>query len=393
MRIVYVPLEPYESRYTLQLREWTHKELRRLGLEHIIIDGQSLPGSDADNLKIKTGIVLDAHQRTYFAMSQIMQLVRMARNGILTSRDFILFEDMFHPGLESLGYVFDQQFKTGARPKIGMRCLAQTIDPDDFVHYTNMSDWMHQYEKMALEIIDVIFAASDEMLPFMTAAKWDIPVIVTGLPFGKQEVQSRVAKIKDWEERSNRVVFASRFASEKQPEFFIKLAREFKEQGSSTEFAFVSGGSLSHPKLDQAVLNGYVSVYPFQKKNAYYELLNDSKVLFNCALQDWVSNTLSEADALGCNVLYPAYRSFPEALNNNIKHLYIPWSTDDASDKLDALMLRQSAIQGSFSDKQDGSIERTFNAISSFMSGEKNYDIPTDTRYRQRITRKALHRF
>jgi len=59
------------------------------------------------------------------------------------------------------------------------------------------------------------------------------------------------------------------------------------------------------------------------KKDQYYDIVNNSKVLFNCALQDWTSNTVSEADALGCNVLFPAYRSFPE-INNCHERMYIP---------------------------------------------------------------------
>jgi hypothetical protein len=55
----------------------------------------------------------------------------------------------------------------------------------------------------------------------------------------------------------------------------------------------------------------HLKIYENLKKNEYYELLNAySSVLFNCALQDWVSNTVSEADALGCNVLFPAYQFF-----------------------------------------------------------------------------------
>ena len=39
-------------------------------------------------------------------------------------------------------------------------------------------------------------------------------------------------------------------------------------------------------------------IYTGLKKDDYYNLLADSKVLFNCALQDWVSNTVSEADSV-----------------------------------------------------------------------------------------------
>jgi hypothetical protein len=90
----------------------------------------------------------------------------------------------------------------------------------------------------------------------------------------------------------------------------------------------------------------------------YYRLLNDSRVLFNCALQDWVSNTVSEADALGCNVLYPAYRSFPETFANDHERMYIPWSLEDAINKLHPLLCDPHANLGKISDYNDGTIDR-----------------------------------
>jgi hypothetical protein len=75
-------------------------------------------------------------------------------------------------------------------------------------------------------------------------------------------------------------------------------------------------------------------------------------------LQDWVSNTVSEADALGCNVLYPAYRSFPETFANDHERMYVPWSIDDAINKLDNLLKRPHENMGKISDWTDGTIDR-----------------------------------
>jgi hypothetical protein len=106
------------------------------------------------------------------------------------------------------------------------------------------------------------------------------------------------------------------------------------------------------------VSRGLLTIYEDLEKNEYYNIVNDSRVVFNCALQDWVSNTVSEADALGCNVLYPAYRSFPESFANDNERLYIPWSIDDAMDKLDALLHKPHARMGRISDYNDGTIDR-----------------------------------
>ena len=100
-----------------------------------------------------------------------------------------------------------------------MRCLAQAVDPDDFVHVWGMSKWMSLYEQMCNEIPNVnILATNEEMVAHMKIANWSAPLYnISGLSFGKDEVQSRVGQIKDWEQRSNRVVFAARFDQEKQP--------------------------------------------------------------------------------------------------------------------------------------------------------------------------------
>jgi hypothetical protein len=123
---------------------------------------------------------------------------------------------------------------------------------------------------------------------------------------------------------------------------------------------------------------GLLTVYEDLEKNDYYALLNDTRVLFNCALQDWVSNTVSEADTLGANVLYPAYRSFPETFANDHTRLYIPWSLEDALDKLsDAIALPQKS-QGKISDWTDGTIDRIVDILEG--QGESWRRMSTDYR-------------
>jgi hypothetical protein len=85
--------------------------------------------------------------------------------------------------------------------------------------------------------------------------------------------------------------------------------------------------------------------------------------MFNCALQDWVSNTVSEADTLGCNVLYPAYRSFPETFADDHDRLYVPWSIADAYQKLGNLLQAPHPNMGLISDWTDGTVDRILDII------------------------------
>lgn len=103
--------------------------------------------------------------------------------------------------------------------------------------------------------------------------------------------------------------------------------------------------------------------------------------MFNCALQDWVSNTVSEADALGCNVLYPAYRSFPETFANDPDRLYVPWSIDDAENKLTNLLENPHHNMGLISDWTDGTIDR----VIDIMEGNGEQWLRTGNRYRDHV--------
>ena len=359
-------LESYQARYTYQLTDWTKRAYDKRGVKYEIVPGETIDDSEA----IVTGQVLDAHGRSYFSMSQMMNLVKMLKAGEITSNDAIFFEDMFQPGMESLPYIL-QQTPEKYRPTIYLRCLAQAIDPDDFVHVWGMSKWMSLYEQMCNEIPNVVILASnEEMVAHMRIANWKAPIYnISGLSFGKEEVQSRVEQ-KPFMERKNRVVFGARWDQEKQPQFFMDMITKFKEKHPETEFAICQGGPLrSNNKyyVDEAKhleKKGLLTIHENLKKNDYYNILADSRVLFNCALQDWTSNTVSEADALGCNVLFPAYRSFPEVFANDHTRLYVPWSQEDAMAKLELLLSKPSPSMGQISDWTNGTIDRMLDIMT-----------------------------
>ena len=103
-KLFYMGLESYEARYTLQLTEWNRRVFDSRGLDVVYVPGTTIDNTQA----ISVGQVLDAHGRSYFAMSQMMNLVQLMKNGEVTGEDVIYFEDMFQPGFESLGYIINQ---------------------------------------------------------------------------------------------------------------------------------------------------------------------------------------------------------------------------------------------------------------------------------------------
>jgi len=361
-------LEPYKARYTLQLQDWNEAVFKRRGINYELVTGETLSNDQA----IVTGQVLDAHGRTYFGMSQLMNLIRRLKAGDVTNEDVIYFEDMFQPGIESLPYIFDQ-IAPDFRPRVAVRCLAQSIDPDDFVHVWGMSKWMGLYEKMVDSFADLVLASNEEMVMHMKIAGWEAPVYnISGLAFGKEEVRARVpGDLKPFRERALRVGFAARWDQEKQPDFYMDFIEEWTRRYPhlGVEFCVFSGAKLKSNndsymnRTRDMQARGLLTLHEDLEKNDYYALLNDTRVLFNCALQDWVSNTVSEADTLGCNVLYPAYRSFPETFANDHTRLYVPWSIDDAINKLYPLLDNPSPNMGKISAWTDGTIDRVVDIL------------------------------
>jgi hypothetical protein len=381
-KLYYMGLEPYKARYTLQLQDWNEAVFKRRGINYELVTGETLSNDQA----IVTGQVLDAHGRTYFGMSQLMNLVAKMKAGEITSEDIVYFEDMFQPGIESLPYIL-KQVPENLRPKIYVRCLAQSIDPDDFVHVWGMGEFMGHYEKMVDSFVDGVLASNEEMVMHMKIAGWKSPIYnISGLAFGKEEVRGRVASdLIPFDQRKFRVGFAARWDQEKQPDFFMDLAERVKAKNPLIEFAVFSGSKLKSnnnsymARTRDLQSRGILTIYEDLEKNDYYNLLNDTRILFNCALQDWVSNTVSEADTLGCNVLYPAYRSFPETFANDPTRLYVPWSLDDAEAKLDKLLYEPSPNMGKISDWTDGTIDR----ICDIIEGQGEQWLRMSTDYRQ----------
>jgi hypothetical protein len=393
-KLFYCGLESYEARYTLQLTEWNRRVFDRRGLDVVYV-----PGSTIDNTQsISVGQVLDAHGRSYFSMSQMMNLVQMMRNGEVTNEDVVYFEDMFQPGIESLPYILDQ-VDPAQRPRIYVRCLAQAIDPDDFVHVWGMAGWMSTYEKMVNQFVTAVLATNEEMVAHMRIAGWTAPIYnISGLAFNKDEVVERIGgreNIQPFDQRKMRVAFAARFDQEKQPGFFMDLIEMYHGQGrhSDIEFAIFQGGPLRSNNPEYVTRARVLQsedrlvIYENLKKDEYYALLNDTRVLFNCALQDWVSNTVSEADTLGCNVLYPAYRSFPETFADDPNRLYIPWSIDDAYHKLENLLQAPHHNMGLISNWTNATVDR----IVDILQGSGEQWNRAGTRYRDHVSQPKYH--
>lgn len=339
MRIYYLPLEGYRERYTEQLQRWTISGLSRSPRAAVrVIQGTALTD------EVNTGSVLDAYGRCYFSTTQIAALVKALQEQRLAQNDVIYLDDMFTPGFAAIPYILEQlprQF----RPRVYVRNHAQSVDPDDFTF--NMRHWMRHYEQMVHHTESVtILCSSTVHKEMMRAASLEGDIRVVGHVYDSPDVLRTLGGApQPWRNRERKVIYSSRLDAEKQPHFFMDVVERTRALDRGIEFV-VCTGSPEVKSTDATALvrlraleeQGAVSIKRKCTKPEYYGHLASSRVQLNTAKQDFVSYTALEASTFSTHTLAPAFRSFPEALRNDRGHLFVPWSVEDAVDKLVALV-------------------------------------------------------
>lgn len=96
MRIIYVPIEPLEERYTASWYKNFPKAFEELGAEVVVIDGEAL--SDT----IEVGTFLDINSTVHYKMSQLQKIAKMFSEGFFKDNDHFFFGDVEFWGLESV---------------------------------------------------------------------------------------------------------------------------------------------------------------------------------------------------------------------------------------------------------------------------------------------------
>lgn len=330
MTLLYVPLEGYASRYTMQWAApktgWLERNWTRAGIEYTRIDGDMQGTRD-----IKVGSVVDGVGRSMHCFSQISKLLLMAEKGQIKDTDVIFFDDFWTPGFEALPYAFHL---LGIRPRMYAFLHAQSVDEFDFTY--GMRSWMRPIEKGMGEALDGIFVCCPtlkDLVAFGGIADRS-KIHVTGHPFSSEEVMERMP---EWyrnymnsgtypavgipQNRHNTVIWSSRWDNEKNPIFFLRVAEQVIKKNSDVRFVICTSAPKlrSNQEVNLQSLDTMVRRYPCNiiveeglTKEEYYAELCSAKIQFNHASQDFVAITLLESSVAGCYPIYPYFRSFPE---------------------------------------------------------------------------------
>lgn len=337
--LYYLPIEPYIERYTYYMScvdGWAEDNFKKFNVPFVRIDGDKLGDT------IKDGVVLDACGRSYFAMSQIMKVIKLINSGYITDDDVIYLEDFWHPGVESLFYVRSLK---GMKFKIGTFIHAQSVDDTDFAY--KMKEWMRPIEQGYGNQYDFIFTCSHilRQLCIVGGIAREDNIFHVGLPYNSTRLKEQLLGSCHLSvPKEDFVLFASRFDDEKDPMFFLDLVEEcpdikFKLVNPRKDRPITSNNEVL-TRLNKLVAkpNSNLTIVNTFDKVTYYDTLAKAKVVFNCANQDWVSWTLLEAVTFRCLPLYPIWKDFEYELKGNPKYLYEKRNLTECKNKLYNLM-------------------------------------------------------
>jgi len=334
-KVFYFGLEPLKARYTYQLsKEWmpaTFAPYVDAGkLEFIDIEGEFDPDQ-----QIKVGAVLDAVGRGKFAMSQCSNFLDMINTDQVKNGDVIFLQDYWHPGIESILYALDLY---GIEVNMYAMLHAQSVDEYDFTW--PMRTWMRPYELGLDRRMSGIFVGSTIHRDQLRSAGFEAPIHVLSLPLHKEMLLNTLPGFDITAPRENKIVFSSRLDKEKNPFFMLAVAEKFLNEYEDWTWNVTTSGK-SFKSMVPGVIEAMEALAIKQPrfkllsnltKEEYYTELATSKIQFNCSLQDYVSWTVLESVAYGCDVIFPNFRSFPEFIPEH--KLYMPFDVNSAYDAL-----------------------------------------------------------
>jgi glycosyltransferase involved in cell wall biosynthesis len=294
MKIIHVPIEPYDRRYT---RDWIKQFENCFDKQHQMFF--TVMG-EINGLELKADTVLDACGTNYFKLTQLQKIIKMIQSGFIKDGDVIFFADLWFPGIESLFYIRDM---LKINFKIAGILHAGTWDTADFTCRYGMRDWGHYFEEALFYGVDMVFVATEfhkQLIINDTYNKErDKKIFVTGIPFFGKELRKNHANFG----KENIVVFPHRIAPEKHPEMFDNLEIAFR--------------TIAKDMPDVRFIK---TIDVTKDSKEYFDLLAKSKVVVSFADQETFGYSVVESVALGCLPIVPNALSYKETIHQDFRY-------------------------------------------------------------------------
>jgi glycosyltransferase involved in cell wall biosynthesis len=293
-KIIWVPLEQIDTRYTKLSRIWFTQELEKQGIPYIVVEGKELSSVIGNKSSF-----LNTYSTIHYKSSQIEQIAEMFNQpGKIEDGDVFMVDDIWMPGIEGIRYMAGM---TGKNISIcGIYHAGGNIPSDDVATKLGQ-EWTKPYERSLFEMCNKVFVGSEfhkKNIENYHKKKFD-NLFATGIWFNSDYIKKQVECIIPWEKRQNIILFPHRLHPEKKPGLFDKIEVEFKKKYPEIKVEFVK------------------SIEKGLTKQELYELMARSKIMFSAALQENFGYATLEACVLGCRLLLPNRVVYSEFYSKN----------------------------------------------------------------------------
>ena len=329
MKIIQVPIEPIESRYSVDWCDWFNQTIRLHSINHVNVTANPLTKD------IETGSFLDVYGTNYYKSQQAQKIAQMLYNNEIKDDDIFLFHDLWSPSVINLAYM---RSASGINFKICGCLHAGTWDKHDFLTKVGMKEWADGFETSLFQIADAVFVATEfhKNLILDDILQQKLLVIdpgfsgiadkikVTGFPIFKPETDVTT-------KAPSQITFPHRLDPEKQPELCDYIEQKLKST------------SLLILKTKECC----------DTKQKYYDVLARSTYAISMALQETWGIAMQEALFLDNIVFVPERLSYAEMFHSDLQY----HTVDELVDKLIASYYhydyREQMIKASKETKQE----------------------------------------
>ena len=295
--IHWLPLEPQQQRYTSQMDRWVQAALERTAHSWRTVYGQTTCN------RIGNGEWLDTSTTAAWKTEQLLAVTKDIASGIVQDGDVILVGDVWFLGIETLKFQCDL---LGKRVRFAGWHYAGCFDPHDLLS-RELGSWGRKFEAMLLEgVFDAVCFGGKFHQAFVDRNITPIGrCVAAGLAWNHAEVAAYRSTTKH-----PRVVFNHRWCNEKRWQEFVWLANTLRPSNRGWTWEFSTNGNVSSEVGSICAAAG-IAIVQHDSKDAYYQYLAESAVVWSGADQETFGYSFMEAIALGVPVVAPnrlAYR-------------------------------------------------------------------------------------
>lgn len=337
MKLINIPIEPLEERYSAQWDRWFSRGFNKARIDFDSIYGYPTSG------KINSGSFLDVIETNEYKTTQLQEIIKILKTYKDDEPLVLFFHDLWNPALTTIAYIRDG---LGLKNLKIVGCLhAGSYDHNDFLFKQGMSDWAKPMEEAWFDVIvDQIYVATNfhkKMICDRRAILDKDKIKVTGFPIYPDFLKDNSSY------KENIIVFPHRLDYEKQPGMFDALHELCREESELLGWKWLKTKEECNTKAE------------------YYALLAKSKVAFSGAKQETWGIAMQEAVLSGCFPVCPNRLSYTELYNKD--YLYYDNNLTQAKKMITHFMIGHTSDYDVLNEEQLKIISRGSQAIPNII--------------------------